>query len=304
MSIRIIPRLDIKGPNVVKGVHLEGLRILGTPERFATQYYQQGADELIYLDTVASLYGRNNLAEIVSRAAAHIFIPLTVGGGIRSVEDIQRILRAGADKVAINTAAIRNPQLIKEGSRAFGSQCIVLYVEAKQRGPGSYECLTDNARERSGVDVFEWVRRAVDLGAGEILLTSVDREGTGKGYDVELTARVADMVEVPVIASGGAGHHDHITSAITIGKADAVCAASVFHYRLIEVMQQHAERFEEGNVEFLKGRLPLAKLGRRHIAPTTIHELKAFLKEAGIAVRHPRPDLLREAEPVPAARES
>lgn len=304
MSIRIIPRLDIKGPNVVKGVHLEGLRVLGKPELFATHYYQQGADELIYLDTVASLYGRNNLAEIVSRAAAHIFIPLTVGGGIRSVEDIQRILRAGADKVAINTAAIKNPQLIRDGARVFGSQCIVLYIEAKRRGPGKYECLTDNARERSGLDVCDWVRRAVDLGAGEILLTSVDQEGTGHGYDLELVAQVAELAQVPVIASGGAGHQEHIKSAITHGRADAVCAASVFHYCLVEEMQKHAEHFEEGNVEFLKGRLPLVQLGRQHITPTTIHAVKAFLRDAGIAVRHPRPHLPREAEPAEAARGS
>lgn len=301
MSVRIIPRLDIKGPNVVKGVHLEGLRVLGKPEEFATCYYQQGADELIYLDTVASLYGRNNLAEIVSRAAERLFIPLTVGGGVRSVEDILRLLRAGADKVAINTAAIKNPQLIRDGARAFGSQCIVLYIEAKRRGPGTYECLTDNARERTGVDVRDWVRRAVDLGAGEILLTSVDQEGTGNGYDLELVAQIADLAEVPVIASGGAGQHDHVTSAITHGHADAVCAASVFHYGLVEEMQRRADPFEEGNVEFLKGRLPLAKLGRQHIRPTTIPQLKAHLRDAGIAVRALWSESQPAVEPTTAA---
>lgn len=283
--MRIIPRLDIKGPNLVKGIHLEGLRVLGRPELFAPQYYQEGADELIYIDVVASLYGRNNLAEIVSRAAEHIYIPLTVGGGIRSIQDIQRLLRAGADKVAINTAAIKNPQLIKEGAHAFGAQCIVLYIEAKQRGPGKYECLTDNAREKSGLDVFEWVRRAIDLGAGEVLVTSVDREGTGKGYDLELISIISEMVNVPVIASGGAGNREHIKEAIVHGKADAVCAASVFHYAQLEKMERSAEYKEEGNVEFLMRRLPIASHRRRSITPITIAQLKIYLVDEGIRCR-------------------
>lgn len=283
--IRVIPRLDIKGPNLVKGVHLEGLRVLGRPEWYAERYYQDGADELIYLDQVASLYGRNNLAEIVSRSAERIFIPLTVGGGIRSVEDIRRLLRAGADKVAINTAALARPELIREGAHAFGSQCIVLYVEAKQRAPGAYECLTDNARERTGVDVFEWVQQAVELGAGEILLTSVDREGTGLGYDLDLTAKVASLVPVPVIASGGAGSADHIRQVITDGRADAVCAASLFHYAVVEELRREADQFEEGNIEFLRGKLPIATLSRRQIQACRIPPLKAHLAQAGIECR-------------------
>ncbi len=287
MKVRIIPRLDIKGPNVVKGIHLEGLRVLGRPQDFARMYYEQGADELIYLDMVASLYGRNNLAEVVSRAARELYIPLTVGGGIRSVRDIQRLLRAGADKVAINTAALRNPQLIRDGANAFGSQCIVVYIEAKQRGLDRYECLTDNARERSGIDVFDWVRKAQDLGAGEILLTSIDREGTGKGYDLELTARVTELVDIPIIASGGAGRPEHIEAVIRKGKADAVCAASLFHYALLDEVSRNAEglTFEEGNLEFLRKRLPILRLGRRHIKPTTINDLKALLATAGLSVR-------------------
>jgi cyclase len=283
--VRIIPRLDIKGPNVVKGVHLEGLRVVGLPEDFAKAYYEQGADELVYLDQVASLYGRNNLEGIVRRTAEQVFIPLTVGGGIRTLEDIQQLLRAGADKVAINTGAIRNPDLIRQGAQAFGSQCIVLYVEAKERGTGKYECLTDNARERSGLDLFDWVKKAVDLGAGEILLTSVDREGTGKGYDLELTAKVSTSTGVPVIASGGAGEPQHIAEAITLGKADAVCAASIFHYALIEEMEVRSERFEEGNIEFLQRKLPIPTLGRRRIQQTSIPELKAFFNEKGIPIR-------------------
>lgn len=289
VNVRVIARLDIKGPNVVKGVHLEGLRIVGRPEHLASRYYQDGVDELIYLDQVASLYGRNNLDETVRRSAEQIFVPLTVGGGIRTVEDIHRLLRAGADKVAINTAAIKNPELIREGARAFGSQCIVLYVEAKSRAPGRYECLTDNARERTGIDVMEWVRKAVDLGAGEILLTSVDREGTGKGYDLELTARVAQEVGVPVIASGGAGNSEHVRQVIAESKADAVCAASIFHYALLEEMRIDVDHFEEGNVEFLKKALPIPTLGRRHITEVRIPELKAFLGQSGIPVRQLRP---------------
>ena len=289
MSVRIIPRLDVKGPNLVKGVHMEGLRVLGLPEAYALRYYQDSADEIIYLDTVASLYGRNNLSEIVSRAAEQIYIPLTVGGGIRTVENIHQLLRAGADKVAINTGAIANPQLISDGARTFGSQCIVLYVEAKQRAPGEYECLTDNARERSGLDVFEWVRRAVDLGAGEILLTSVDREGTGKGFDIDLTSRMAEMVGVPVIASGGAGTREHVADVISKGRADAVSAASLFHYALVEEMAETAAEVSEGNVEFLKRELPIPSLGRRALSPTTICDLKDFLGSRGFAVRHARP---------------
>ena len=288
MSVRIIPRLDVKGPNVVKGVHLEGLRVMGRPEHFALRYYSDGADELIYLDMVASLYDRNNLVEIVSRAAERIYIPLTVGGGIRSVEDIQRLLRAGADKVAINTAAIKRPELISEGARAFGSQCIVLYVEAKQRGPGVYECLTDNAREKTGVDVFDWVQRAVELGAGEILLTSIDREGTGRGYDLELTSKVAETVDVPVIASGGAGGQKHVRDVVLEGKADAVCVASLFHYALVEEMQRSADHFEEGNIEFLKGRLPIPSQMRKGIEHTTMPALKEYLRQEGIDCPMPR----------------
>jgi cyclase len=293
LSVRIIPRLDVKGPNLVKGVHMEGLRVLGLPESYALRYYQDGADEIIYIDTVASLYGRNNLSEIVSRAAENIYIPLTVGGGIRTVDNISQLLRAGADKVAINTWAIANPRLISEGARTFGSQCIVLYVEAIKRGPGKYECLTDNAREQSGIDVFEWVNRAVGLGAGEILLTSVDREGTGKGFDIELTSQVADMVDVPVISCGGAGTREHVRDVITQGHADAVCAASLFHYAVIEEMAGlaagypggFAGGFTEGNTEFLKRELPIPTLGRRHITPTTLYALKEFLADEGISVR-------------------
>lgn len=234
-NIRIIARLDIKGPNLIKGVHLEGLRVIGPPGERALRYYQEGIDELIYMDCVASLYGRNHLADIIKRAAEDIFVPLTVGGGIRSVSDATEILRSGADKVAINTGAVANPALITEVSRRFGSQCMVLSIEAKQIGPDRWEVLTDNGRERTGLDVIEWARRGVSLGAGEVLLTSVDREGTRKGFDVALVRAVAQEVSVPVIASGGMGSREDFVQVVRDGGADAVAMADVLHYDRLTV---------------------------------------------------------------------
>lgn len=234
-NIRLIPRLDIKGPNLIKGIHLEGLRVMGDPQEFAVGYYEDGADELIYMDVVASLYGRNSLTEIVKRTVQNVFIPLTVGGGIRSTDDVKDILRSGADKVAINTAAINNPELIRQVSQRFGSQCMVLSIEAKQTGPGEWEAYTDNGREKTGKNVREWVQQAVELGAGEILLTSVDREGTRKGFDIELVKAVSEAVPVPVIASGGMGQAQDLIDVVQHGKADAVAMADVLHYRRMEI---------------------------------------------------------------------
>ncbi len=229
-AIRLVARLDIKGPNLIKGIHLEGLRVIGDPGEYARRYYEEGVDELIYMDVVASLYGRNSLHEIVRQTARDVFVPMTVGGGLRSVDDVREMLRAGADKVAINTAAVQRPELIGEVAARFGSQCMVLSVEAKSQGPGQWEAYTDNGRERTGLDVIEWVRRAVDLGAGEILLTSVDREGTRSGFDLELVRAVADAVPVPVIASGGMGSVDHLVEVVREGHADAVAMADILHY--------------------------------------------------------------------------
>ena len=229
-NIRLIARLDIKGPNLIKGIHLEGLRVIGSPNEFALRYYQQGADELVYMDSVASLYGRNHLGDIIKAAAKDIFIPITVGGGIRSVDDAMEILRSGADKVAVNTAALANPQLIKDISRRFGSQCMVLSIEAMRKESGGWEAYTDNGRERTGMDVIEWVRKGVELGAGEILLTSVDREGTRDGFDVELVKAVTEEVSVPVIASGGMGKTDDLLNVVKEGCADAVAMADILHY--------------------------------------------------------------------------
>ena len=241
-NVRLIARLDIKGPNLIKGVHLEGLRVVGDPQAHARRYYEQGADELIYMDIVASLYGRNSLKDIVSRTAQDVFIPLTVGGGVRSVDDVRELLRAGADKVAINTAAVNRPALVTEVSRAFGSQCVVLSIEAKRIGDRRWEVFTDNGRERTGRDVVEWAREATRLGAGEIMLTSVDQEGTRKGFDVELVRSVVDATSVPVIASGGMGTLEHLVEVCERGHADAVAMADVLHYERLGLAQvrEHA----------------------------------------------------------------
>lgn len=230
-NTRLIARLDIKGPNLIKGIHLEGLRVMGSPNEYARLYYQQGADELIYMDCVASLYGRNSLRDIVESAAQDVFVPMTVGGGIRSVDDATALLRSGADKVAVNTAAVANPELISDIAQRFGSQCMVLSIEAKQIEAARWEVYTDNGRERTGLDVIEWVRRGVALGAGEILLTSVDREGTRRGFDVALVRAVTAEVSVPVIASGGMGTPQDLVDVVLQGEADAVAMADILHYR-------------------------------------------------------------------------
>ena len=250
-TIRIIPRLDIKGPNLVKGIHLEGLRVLGKPSDFAKLYYEQGADELMFMDVVASLYERNSLHDIISETAKRIFIPITVGGGLRTISDIKEVLRAGADKVCLNTAAIKNPSLIKEASRMFGSSTIVVAVEAIKEGEGKYLAYTDNGREYTGVDVFDWVQKVDELGAGEIVITSVDKEGTGQGYDLELVSKVNSLVSCPVIAHGGAGKPSQVVDVLQKANADAVMISSLFHYDFIKENESRASSLE-GNVEFLK----------------------------------------------------
>ena len=229
-NIRLIARLDIKGPNLIKGIHLEGLRVMGLPNEFALKYYLQGADELIYMDCVASLYGRNNLSEIIMAAAKDIFVPMTVGGGIRTVDDATNVLRFGADKVAVNTAAVSNPKLITDIAQRFGSQCMVLSIEAKQVGHDQWEVYTDNGREHTGLDVIEWVKYGVSMGAGEILLTSVDKEGTRKGFDIALIRAVSAAVDVPLIASGGMGKPEDLLEVVNEANADAVAMADILHY--------------------------------------------------------------------------
>lgn len=285
MSIRVIPRLDIKGPNLVKGVHFEGLRVLGKPEHFARHYYETGADELFYMDAVASLYGRNSLVQIIERTAQEIFIPLAVGGGLRTVEDIRTVLRAGADKAAINTAAIQRPELIREASRRFGSSTIVVSIEAIRKADGRYEAYADYGRQSTGLDPFEWAVRAVELGAGELVVTSINNEGTGRGFDLELTRRIAESVPVPVIASGGAGTIDHLCEVIAKGNADAVSVASLLHYNYVRERRHADDEFRsEGNVEFLSNR---SALGFRNIEDISLTEMKKQLIARGIDCRPP-----------------
>jgi cyclase len=245
-NLRLIARLDIKGPNLIKGIHLEGLRVMGDPQQFAREYYEQGADELIYMDIVASLYGRNNLTDIVRRAAHDIFVPLTVGGGVRSADDVNALLRVGADKVAINTAAIARPELISEVARRYGSQCMVLSIEAKRVAPERWEAYTDNGREKTGLDVIDWVKRAEKLGAGEIMLTSVDQEGTRKGFDIPLVRAVAATVSIPVIASGGMGKMEDLVAVVADGRADAVAMADVLHYKRLGLREIRAAALDAG----------------------------------------------------------
>jgi len=245
-NIRLIPRLDVKGANLIKGIHLEGLRVIGNPNEFARKYYEDGADEIIYMDVVASLYGRNNMLEIVKQTTQNIFIPITVGGGIRTIDDVKTILRAGADKVAVNTAAIKNPNIIKDISQRCGSQCMVLSIEAKKIEKNKWEAYIDNGRESTGIDVLEWAIRGVHLGAGEILLTSVDKEGTRKGFDVDLIYAVSNSVNVPVIASGGMGNIDHMIEVINKGRADAIAIADILHYNRKNLNEIRKKGLEAG----------------------------------------------------------
>jgi cyclase len=245
-NIRLIARLDVKGPNLIKGIRLEGVRVIGDSGEYARAYYQQGIDELLYVDAVASLYRRDSLKDIVRRASEDVFVPMTVAGGVRSVADVEELLRAGADKVAINTAAVRRPALIHDVARRFGSQCMVLSIEAKAVGERVWEVHVDSGREPAGLEVLEWARRGVDLGAGEILLTSVDREGTRSGFDCALVCRVASAVPVPVIASGGMGSLAHLREVVEQGRADAVAFADVLHYRRLSLAQIRSFALETG----------------------------------------------------------
>lgn len=229
LKTRLTARMDIRNDNLIKPVNCEGVRVVGNPKEYAEHYYDGGIDEILFMDAVASLYGRNSLEQLIMDVTSNVFVPVTVGGGIRSAEDVGRMLRAGADKVAINTAAVKRPELITEVAEKYGSQCMVLQIDAKKIG-NIWEAYIDGGREPTGRSVIGWAQEAVELGAGEILLTSIDREGTKKGFDLDMIKAVTDAVSVPVIASGGAGNPEHVIDAVTSG-ANAVAVADMLHYR-------------------------------------------------------------------------
>lgn len=278
-TIRIIPKLDIKGPNLVKGIHLEGLRVLGKPEDFAKYYYENGADELLYMDVVASLYQRNSLHDIIQKTAKEIFIPLTVGGGIRTIDDIKQVLRAGADKVSLNTAAIENPPIVKAASTIFGSSTITISIEAIKQPDGRYLAYVDNGREYTGKEVAAWAKEVEKLGAGEIIITSVDRDGTAKGFDTELIKIITKNITIPLVASGGAGKAEDIKEAVLAG-ADAVALASLLHYNYIKDHPKEIEVEKEGNIEYLKSGSNFTK-----VSQTSISDIKKYLKTQQIPCR-------------------
>ena len=279
MKKRIIARLDIKGPNLVKGIHLEGLRVLGSPKDFASYYSDNGADELCYMDVVASLYNRSSLFDLVRETAELVSIPLAVGGGLRNIDDIKKMLRSGADKVILNTAAVRNPELITEAALKFGSSTIAIAIESIRDETGNYFAFTDNGREESGMEVQKWAQTAEKLGAGEIVLTSVDREGTGRGVDEKLIQMVSRVVNIPVIAHGGVGTEDDCKIAFYSG-ADALAIASLFHYNSIDKVTIVPISKGEGNREFLNNRSNLTRFKE-----TSIIKIKDFLEQNGIPMR-------------------
>ncbi len=237
LAKRIIPCLDVKSGRVVKGVNFVGLRDAGDPVEIARRYDEQGADELTFLDITASSDERDIILHVVEQVAEEVFIPLTVGGGTRTVDDVRRLLNAGADKVSVNTAAVENPALVAEASGRVGSQCIVVAIDAKQSGDGRWQVYTHGGRKATGMDAVVWARRVQELGAGEILLTSMDRDGTRNGFDLALTLAISDAVDIPVIASGGVGGLEHLAEGVLQGHADAVLAASIFHYGEYTVRQ-------------------------------------------------------------------
>lgn len=237
LAKRIIPCLDVDQGRVVKGVRFVKIRDAGDPVEAAIAYDRQGADELVFLDITASSDGRDIMADVVHRTAENVFMPVTVGGGIREVSDMRRILEAGADKISVNTAAIENPEIVRKGAEAFGNQCIVVAIDAKKSAPGKWEVYTHGGRKPTGIDAVEWAQKVASLGAGEILLTSMDADGTKTGYDIELTRAISSAVPIPVIASGGAGQLDHFRQALVEGQADAALAASLFHFGELTVGQ-------------------------------------------------------------------
>tara|TARA_B100000575_G_scaffold27000_1_gene18235 strand:- start:44298 stop:45134 length:837 start_codon:yes stop_codon:yes gene_type:complete len=277
MNHRIISRIDIKGPNLVKGIHLEGLRVLGKPDEFAELYYNEGVDELMYQDVVASLYDRNSLEKIIEKTAERIFIPMTVGGGIRTLKDIHRILRSGADKVSINTAAIKNPEFIKEATDYYGSSTIIISMEVVKQPDNSFLLFTDNGREHTGINLEYWLDEVQKLGAGEIVITSVDKDGTMSGFDKELIIK-AKNVDIPIILHGGFGKLADLEF-LSNSRYSGVAIASSFHYKYLSSIKNSDNNFSEGNIDFITKQNSTKK-------GFSISEVKNFLKDKGIDVRN------------------
>lgn len=279
-TVRLIPRIDIKGPNLVKGIQLEGLRVLGKPEDFALHYYKNSADELMFVDIVASLYERNSLSEIIAKTAKEIFIPISVGGGIRTLEDIHKVLRSGADKVSLNTAAIRNPDFVKKAVLEFGSSTIGVSIESIRHSDKKYYAYTDNGREFSGKEVVEWAKEVEDLGAGELHVCSVDREGTRSGFDIELLKKINQNISVPIVANGGAGSLEDFSELIIEAKVDAISFSTITHYDFIKNNKTESASELEGNVEFLKN-----IKSSSNFKTYSIQEIKDYLNFKGIKCR-------------------
>tara|TARA_B110000977_G_C11060623_1_gene485816 strand:+ start:1066 stop:1920 length:855 start_codon:yes stop_codon:yes gene_type:complete len=276
---RIIAKLDIKGPDLVKGIHLEGLRVLGNPNFFAKEYYTDLVDELIYQDVVASLYQRNNILDIVNKTSKNIFIPLTVGGGIKSIDDIKMALKVGADKISMNTAAVKNPEIINNAANTFGSSTIVISIEASKNNKGEYMVFTDNGREETGKKVIDWAKEVFKRGAGEIILTSINNEGTGSGFDNDFINKVSNKIDIQVIAHGGAGSKEDVLDVFQKTKASAVALSSILHYSKLKKIKNIDKKKLVGNTEFLNN-----KIKNKNFKNCNIKELKKFLKKKSINI--------------------
>jgi len=279
-TFRIIPRLDIKGNELVKGINLDGLRVLGRPEYFAKIYYKDGADEIFFQDIVASLYGTNSLHDLISKISKNIFIPLTVGGGIRTFEDVNKMLKSGADKISINTAAVKNPSFIKNLTERYGSSTITISVEIIKNNNGKYLVYTDSGREYTGIELTQWLKTIQRYGAGEIALTFVDTEGTGKGFDLDILKKISNKISVPFIVHGGIGSKKDVLEVCKLDSINGVCIASMFHYHVVKKYKS-APKTLYGNREFLK------KSKKKILFETlSIFELKKFLKNNSMNIRY------------------
>ena len=251
-KLRIIARIDVKNNFAIKGIQLEGLRKIGDPNELALNYYNQCIDEIIFMDAVAAYYDRNSLTEIIEKACNDIFVPITVGGGIRNLQDIDSLLKVGADKVAINTQAVRNPEFIKKASKVYGSQCIVSSIDAKKQTDLKWEVYIENGREPTGIDVFDWIKEVEKLGSGEILLTSIDKDGTRKGFDLCLIEEVSKKVSIPIIYCGGAGSIDDIEKLLNIKNIDAISISSLLHYNLLNILNLKKVLSKNGKIKLRK----------------------------------------------------